>query len=42
LQVRIDDQLQADGIFEILMGDDVEPRREFIVSNALNVMNLDV
>ena len=42
LQVRIDDDVEADAIFTILMGDHVEPRREFIESNALNVRNLDV
>lgn len=42
LQVRIEDALQADEIFTILMGEHVEPRREFIEKNALNVRNLDV
>jgi DNA gyrase subunit B len=42
LQVRIDDDVEADSIFTILMGDEVEPRREFIQSNALEVKNLDV
>ena len=42
LQVRIEDDVEADGIFTILMGDQVEPRREFIEDNALNVRNLDV
>jgi len=42
LQVRIEDEVEADGIFTVLMGDQVEPRREFIEQNALNVRNLDV
>ena len=42
LQVRIEDDVEADGIFTILMGDLVEPRRQFIEANALNVRNLDV
>ena len=42
LQVRIDDAVGADEIFTILMGDQVEPRRDFIVDNALGVTNLDV
>ena len=42
LQVRIDDLVGADGIFTVLMGDNVEPRRAFIEKNALNVKNLDV
>ncbi len=42
LQVRIDDSVEADGIFTVLMGDNVEPRRDFIERNALNVKNLDV
>ncbi|HVR42971.1 MAG TPA: DNA topoisomerase (ATP-hydrolyzing) subunit B [Thermoanaerobaculia bacterium] len=42
LQVRIDDEVSADGIFTVLMGDAVEPRREFIQNNALNVKNLDI
>ncbi|MCC6007304.1 MAG: DNA gyrase subunit B, partial [Rhodobacteraceae bacterium] len=41
LQVRIDDLAEADDIFTKLMGDVVEPRREFIQANALSVVNLD-
>ncbi|MBU2959588.1 DNA topoisomerase (ATP-hydrolyzing) subunit B [Citreicella sp. C3M06] len=41
LQVRIDDMAEADNIFTKLMGDVVEPRREFIQQNALSVENLD-
>ncbi len=42
LQVKIDDFPEADDIFTILMGDQVEPRRRFIEENALDVQNLDV
>ena len=41
LQVRIDDVAEADDLFTKLMGDVVEPRRDFIQNNALNVSNLD-
>jgi DNA gyrase subunit B len=41
LQVTIEDAVRATEIFSILMGDQVEPRREFIERNALNVVNLD-
>ncbi len=42
LQVRVDDAVETDEIFTILMGDKVEPRRKFIEDNALEVRNLDV
>lgn len=42
LQVKIEDSIEADQVFSVLMGDSVEPRRQFVEDNALNVRNLDV
>lgn len=41
MQVKVDDLAEADDIFTKLMGDVVEPRRDFIQANALSVENLD-
>ena len=41
-QVMIEDAIGADKLFDVLMGDQVDPRRQFIQANALNVINLDV
>jgi DNA gyrase subunit B len=42
LQVKIEDTIDADQVFSVLMGDQVDPRREFVETNALNVRNLDI
>ncbi|MBF0297629.1 MAG: DNA topoisomerase (ATP-hydrolyzing) subunit B [Oligoflexia bacterium] len=42
LQVNIEDAVEADQVFSLLMGDQVAPRKEFVENNALNVKNLDI
>ncbi len=42
LQVKIDDAVEADRIFTTLMGEEVEPRKEFIEENSINATNLDI
>ena len=42
LKISVEDAVDADRIFNTLMGDQVEPRRDFIDKNALSVANLDV
>jgi DNA gyrase subunit B len=42
MQVNLEDAIEADAIFSMLMGDRVEPRKEFIQENARYVRNLDV
>ena len=41
-QIKMEDAIQADETFQLLMGEEVEPRRKFIEDNALNVLNLDI
>ena len=42
IRVDIEDAIEADHIFSVLMGEQVEPRREFIINHALEFRNLDI
>ena len=42
IQVKIEDEAKTKGIFEDLMGENVQPRKEFIVENASSAVNLDI
>ncbi len=42
MQVKVEDAVETDEIFTVLMGDEVEPRRDFIQNNALEVSMLDI
>ena len=42
IRIRLEDAIEADKIFQDLMGNDVDPRKEFIVKNAKFVKNLDI
>jgi DNA gyrase subunit B len=42
IKVNLEDAIRADEIFNVLMGEEVEPRREFIEKNAIYVKNLDI